>query len=231
MIDTFRVVCRRMGDGWFAECLDYDMVASGDSVEDVTAGMAGIIAGQFFSDVKDGRDPFVWLRLRLSRDAAKCFEDGERLEEVTIPLYEMSVAEGDTFSAGVPFPVEKDYPREVRMDMRLHSTAVDSNVQSLREKLAGVNKVNQNLRKENKRLCDELRLSLVQHDLCRDALTAARGDVDRLEGALREIRRRLSFVLGDCQEELSLDEAMSIAVAVDSAWVATNRYRWVRKNQ
>ena len=59
---NLRVLFRREGEGWVAQCLEYDIVAQGSTLDKAKHRMQRTLIGQIIVDVKHGREPYEGIK-------------------------------------------------------------------------------------------------------------------------------------------------------------------------
>lgn len=56
---TLRLLLIKEGSQWVAQCLEHDLAAQGEEIDDAIDAFASILAAKIISDTKAGREPLV----------------------------------------------------------------------------------------------------------------------------------------------------------------------------
>lgn len=54
---TLTILLSHGGSAWVAQTLEHDLAAQGENIDDAIENLSAVLAGQFISDVRAGREP------------------------------------------------------------------------------------------------------------------------------------------------------------------------------
>lgn len=112
---TVSVLLLKERETWVAQCLEHDVAAQGDSIDEALENFGAVFAGHVMLDVRDGREP-----LTLIPQAPKVYWDrfgkGERLAKtLPIRLPERLSSTEDLVSAAPPAWMVSAMAQELRV--------------------------------------------------------------------------------------------------------------------
>lgn len=109
------VLLLKEGETWVAQCLEHDVAAQGDSIDEALDNFGAVFAGHVTLDVKEGREPLADVPQAPSL-YWEHYKKGQRLDK-TLPIRipERTTTTGQLLSAAPPAWMISAMAQELRV--------------------------------------------------------------------------------------------------------------------